>query len=81
MAKFTSIGYVGVPKKDATKRYIKTNKGVTLVVKTADGKEITLPEGSYISMFEPKQRKGQSEEQFAEQKAWKRFDLVVTTDE
>lgn len=81
MAKFTNLGYVGVPKKDPKKRYIKTGKGVTLIIKTADGTELTLPEGSFISMMEPKLRKGQSEEEFEQMKQWKRFDLLVVTDE
>lgn len=81
MAKFTNIGYVGVPKKDPKKRYIKTSKGVTLSIRTADGQEITLPEGSFISMMEPRKGEKQTDEQFAEQQQWKRFNLVVVTEE
>jgi hypothetical protein len=81
MAKFHNLGFVGVPKGDAKKRYLKIEKGVTLTIKTKDGSELTLPEGSYINMFEPRQRKGESEEQFGERKKWQRFDVTVIVDE
>lgn len=81
MAKFSTIGYVGVPKKDPKKRYIKTNKGVTLIVKLASGEEIVLPEGSFISMLEPRKGEKQTDEQFQEQQKWKRFNLVIVENE
>lgn len=81
MAKFHNLGFVGVPKADAKKRYAKINKGYTVVVKTPSGAEITLPEGSFINMFEPRKSEKQTDEQFEALKAWKRFDLVVITDD
>lgn len=76
-----SIGYVGVPKKDATKRYIRVNKGVTLKAILEDGTEVTIPGGSYINMFPPRQGKNQTAEQFEEISQWKRFDILVSVDD
>jgi hypothetical protein len=76
-----SIGYVGVPKKDATKRYIRVNKGVTLKAILEDGTELTIPGGSYINMFPPRKSDKQTDEQFEELAKWKRFDILVSTED
>lgn len=76
-----SIGYVGVPKKDATKRYIRVNKGVTLKAILEDGTEVTIPGGSYINMFPPRKGKNQTDEQFEEVSQWKRFDILVAVED
>jgi hypothetical protein len=70
MAKFNNIGYVAKgTKKDPKKSYVKI---------TADA---TLKKGDYLSLFEPRQGKEQSDEDFAKILEWKRFDLVQVTDE
>jgi hypothetical protein len=76
-----TIGYVGVPKKDATKRYMRLNKGITLKVILENGTEVTLPPESYLNMFAPRKGDKQSDEQFEELSKWKRFDICVAIDD
>lgn len=76
-----TIGYVGVPKSDNTKRYIRLNKGVTLKVVLEDGTEVTVPAQGYLNMFPPKKSKKQTDEQFEEMAQWKRFDICVAVDD
>lgn len=76
-----SIGYVGVPKSDNTKRYIRINKGVTLKVVLEDGTEVTIPAQGYLNMFPPRKGPKMSDEQFEELSQWKRFDICVAVED
>jgi hypothetical protein len=76
-----SIAFVGVPKGKPDKRYVRLNKDVTLIAKLGDGTEITLPPGSYLQMFSPRKSEKQTDEQFQELLQWKRFDILLGTDE
>ena len=83
---FKSIGFVGIPKTDKEKRYMRLNKGVKITVTLENGQQFTLqndgtPKSGYINMFTPRKGEKQSEEQYEELKAWKRFDLCIAVDE
>lgn len=69
MAKFITVGYVAKKKSDPKKSYIKISK------------DVTLKKGDFLSLFEPKQMKDQTEEQYQEEMSWKRFNVVQVTDE
>lgn len=69
MVKFKRIGYVGVPKKDASKRYIKITE------------DVQLKKDSFLSMLKPKQGEKMSDEDFAALCEWKRFDILLVTED
>ncbi len=82
MAKFTNLGFIGVPKKDANKRYFKLDDKVrSLTVEMQDGSKVELKGGDFLNVQQPRKGKEQSEESYEALKAWKKMELFHVASE
>jgi len=82
MAKFTNVGFIGVPKKDANKRYFKLNDKVAkLTIEMVDGTKVSLKGGEYLNVGQPRKNDKMSDEEFETLKSWKKMELYHVADE
>jgi hypothetical protein len=71
MAKFKTVGMVAKKKAPKKGKYIKLTESIT----ASKDKPV------YLQLFDPKQKEGQSLEEFEQLKSWKLADVVMVLDE